>query len=194
GLDQQCVRFCSRSTLCFTLSGARGYFRSTSPSEAQAASFSPNAASDWPSRNNASGACAVFSYLVETVRNDSAASRYCLSWNRLSPSQYCASGASRSLGYLRKKSWNVCTARVKSLCSTEPEAKSYWSFGVSPGGSAACTAPGTAPGTALGTAPGMAPVPLGLIGGGGGRVLPADALTLPVGGAEGLERSSGAPA
>ena len=39
----------------------------------------------------------------------------------------------------------------------------------------------------------MAPVPLGLIGGEGGRVLPADGLTLLVGGAEGLERSSGAP-
>src|SRR5262249_51359005 len=76
-LRQQRTRFCSRSTPCFTESEARGYLRLTSPSEAQAASFSPSAASDSLAGRSASGAFAVVSYLVETLRNDSAASRYC---------------------------------------------------------------------------------------------------------------------
>ena len=59
---------------CFTLIDACGYLRKTSPSEAQAASFSPKAASDSPSRISASGARALVSYLVETARNASAAS------------------------------------------------------------------------------------------------------------------------
>ena len=113
---QQWPRFCSRSTACFTLDVARGYLRSTSPSEAQAASFSPNAASDWPSRNNASGARPVASYFVETARNDSAASRYCCCWKRLSPSQYWASDARRSLGYWRRKPRNV-SRRAHNPCA-----------------------------------------------------------------------------
>src|SRR5581483_3579752 len=84
---QQPTRFCSRSTLAFRFADARGNLRVTSPSDAQAASFSPSAASDWPSRNSESGALAEVSYLVETLRKASAASRNFLRWNRLSPSQ-----------------------------------------------------------------------------------------------------------
>src|SRR5258705_4175394 len=72
---QHFTRFCSRSTACFTPTEARGYFRVTSPSAAQAASFSFSAASDWPRRSSASGAFADVSNLVVTPRKDSAASR-----------------------------------------------------------------------------------------------------------------------
>src|SRR5215510_16264806 len=84
---QQPTRFCSRSTLCFTLGEARGYLRPTSTKVAQAASFSLSAASDCPRRTSASGALLDFSNLVETVRKDSAASRKRWRWNRLSPTQ-----------------------------------------------------------------------------------------------------------
>src|SRR5207302_4682172 len=73
--DQQPVRFNSRSAACFTFALALGYLRVISPSVAQAASFSFNAASDWPSRNSESGALAEDSCLVETLRKDYAASR-----------------------------------------------------------------------------------------------------------------------
>src|SRR5207249_3924262 len=72
---QQRTRFCSRSTPCFTLTDARGYLRPTSASDAHAASRSPRAASDCPNRNSESGALAAVSYLVETLRKISAASR-----------------------------------------------------------------------------------------------------------------------
>jgi len=72
---------------CFTAADARGNLRRTSPSDAQAASFSPSAASDCPRRRSASGALAVDSYLVETLRKASAASRKRWRWNMLSPSQ-----------------------------------------------------------------------------------------------------------
>src|SRR5262249_22786384 len=100
---QQRARFCSRSTPCFTPADARGNLRRTSPSDAQAASFSPSAARDCPSRSSASGALALDSYLVETLRKASAASRKRCRWNMLSPSQYVASPTSRSSGYLHKK-------------------------------------------------------------------------------------------
>src|SRR5262249_28072629 len=107
---QQRTRFCSRSTPCFTAADARGNLRRTSPSDAQAASFSPSAASDCPRRRSAGGALAVDSYLVETLRKASAASRKRWRWNMLSPSQYVASPASRSLGYLLKKPWKASSA------------------------------------------------------------------------------------
>src|SRR5262249_55203933 len=72
---QQRTRFCSRSTPCFTLTDARGYLRPTSASDAHAASLSPSAASDCPSRKSESGALAAVSNLVETLRKSSAASR-----------------------------------------------------------------------------------------------------------------------
>src|SRR5688572_16276936 len=72
---QHLIRFCSRSTAALTPPEARGYFRVTSPSAAQAASFSFRAASDWPSRSRASGALPDLSNLVVTARKDSAASR-----------------------------------------------------------------------------------------------------------------------
>src|SRR5207302_6394943 len=74
---QHFTRFCSRSTAVLTPADARGYLRPTSPKAAQAASFSFNAASDWPSRSSASGALADLSYLVVTARKASAESRYC---------------------------------------------------------------------------------------------------------------------
>src|SRR3954466_10124087 len=52
--DQHFTRFCSRSTAALTPPEARGYFRVTSPSAAQAASFSFRAASDWPTRRKES--------------------------------------------------------------------------------------------------------------------------------------------
>ncbi len=64
----------------FDAAEARGYFRNTSPSAAQAASFSFSAASDCPSRRSASGAFADLSNLVVTPRKASAASRYFWRW------------------------------------------------------------------------------------------------------------------
>src|SRR6201999_3370370 len=107
---QHLTRFCSRSTAVLTPAEARGYFRVTSPKAAQAASFSFRAASDGPSRNNASGAFADLSNLVVTARKDSAASRYCWRWKKLSPSQYCESASKGSLGYLRWKLRMVSSA------------------------------------------------------------------------------------
>src|SRR6266403_1469228 len=107
---QHFTRFCSRSTAAFTPAEARGYFRVTSPSAAQAASFSFNAASDWPSRSRESGALADLSNLVVTPRKASAASRYCWRWKKLSPSQYCESATRGSLGYFCTKLRMVSSA------------------------------------------------------------------------------------
>src|SRR5882672_11477448 len=107
---QHLTRFCSRSTAALTPLEARGYFRVTSPSAAQAASFSFRAASDCPSRSKASGALPDLSNLVVTARNDSAASRYIWRWKKLSPSQYCESAIKGSLGYLCAKLRMVSSA------------------------------------------------------------------------------------
>src|SRR5581483_2677111 len=73
--QMQPTRFCSRSAEVLTLAPARGYLRGISAKEAQAASFSFNAASDWPSRSNDSGALPDLACLVVTSRKISAASR-----------------------------------------------------------------------------------------------------------------------
>src|ERR1700754_5189524 len=108
--DQHLTRFCSRSTAALTPPEARGYFRITSPSAAQAASFSFSAASDWPSRIRASVAFAEEPNLVVTPRKDSAASRYFWRWKKLSPSQYCESASSGSAGYFCAKLRMVSSA------------------------------------------------------------------------------------
>ena len=82
---QQWPRFCSRSTACFTLDAARGYLRSTSPSEAQAASFAQSRERLAKPQASASGRARGRFVFRRNDKNNSAASRYCCCWNRLSP-------------------------------------------------------------------------------------------------------------
>ena len=114
---QQRTRFCSRSTPCFTPAEARGNLRKTSPSDAQAASFSParRATGRGAEAHPAPWRC---SYLVETLRKASAASRKRCRWNsfrRASRSHRRSADrrdiCSGSRGRLSSRAHNPCAAR-----------------------------------------------------------------------------------